>query len=86
MAPLAPCGLIGIAIPVPRFRQDKLTRAFLISQQVIPYRTRGDTCCPGVSTPKIRSLADSSRTLPPTGQRRAAGERATPRVMRVVTT
>jgi hypothetical protein len=62
MAPLAPCGLVGIAIPVPCFRQDILTRAFLISQQVIPYRTHGDTCCPGVSTPKIRSLADSSMT------------------------
>jgi hypothetical protein len=34
--------------------------AYLISKQVIPYRTRGDTCCPGVSTPKIQSLADSS--------------------------
>jgi hypothetical protein len=38
MAPLVPCGLVGIAIPVPRFQQDILTRAFLISQQVIPYR------------------------------------------------
>jgi hypothetical protein len=36
--------------------------AYLISKQVIPYRTRGGTCCPGVSTPKIRSLADSSMT------------------------
>jgi hypothetical protein len=62
MAPLAPCGLIGIAIPVPRFRQDILTRAFLISQQAIPYRTRGGTCYPAVSTPKIRFLADSSMT------------------------
>jgi hypothetical protein len=62
MAPLAPYGLVGIAIPVPRFRQDKLTRAFLISQQVVPYRTHGGTCCPGVSTLKIRSLADSSMT------------------------
>jgi hypothetical protein len=62
MAPLAPCGLVGIAIPVPRSRQDILTRVFLISQQAVPYRTRGGTCCPGVSTPKIRSLADSSMT------------------------
>jgi hypothetical protein len=36
--------------------------AYLISKQVIPYRTRGGTCCPGGSTPKIRSLADSSMT------------------------
>jgi hypothetical protein len=62
MAPLAPCGLVGIAIPVPRFRQGILTRAFIISQQVDPYRTCGGTCCPVVSTPKIRSLADSSMT------------------------
>jgi hypothetical protein len=33
---------------------------FLISKQDIPYWTRDDTCCPEVSTPKIRSLADSS--------------------------
>jgi hypothetical protein len=62
MAPLAPCGLVGIAIPVSRFRQDIRTRAFLISQQVVPYRTRGGTYCPGVSTPTIRSLADLSMT------------------------
>jgi hypothetical protein len=62
MAPLAPCGLVGIAILVPHFRQDILTRAFLISQQAIPYRTCGATCCPGVSTPKTQSLADSSMT------------------------
>jgi hypothetical protein len=36
--------------------------AYLISKQAIPYRTRGGTCCPGVSTPKIQSLADSSMT------------------------
>jgi hypothetical protein len=47
MAPLAPYGLVDIAIPVPRFRQDILTRAFLISQQAVPYRTLGGTCCPG---------------------------------------
>jgi hypothetical protein len=32
----------------------------LISRQVVPYRTRGATYCPRVSTPKTRSLADSS--------------------------
>jgi hypothetical protein len=31
-ASLAPCGLVGIAIPVSLIQQDKLTRAFLISQ------------------------------------------------------
>jgi hypothetical protein len=35
---------------------------FLISNQVVPYWTCGDTYCPGVSTPKIQSLADSSMT------------------------
>jgi hypothetical protein len=59
---LAPCGLVGIAIPVWLIQQDKLTRAFLISQQAIPYWTHGGTCCSGVSTPKIWSLANSSTT------------------------
>jgi hypothetical protein len=36
--------------------------AYLISKQVVPYRTHAGTCCPGVSTPKIRSLANSSMT------------------------
>jgi hypothetical protein len=36
--------------------------AYLISKQVVPYRTCGGTCCPGESTPKIRSLADPSMT------------------------
>jgi hypothetical protein len=36
--------------------------AYLISKQVVPYRTRGGTCCSGVSTPKIQSLADLSTT------------------------
>jgi hypothetical protein len=35
---------------------------FLISEQVVPYRTRGSSCCPRVSTPKIQSLVDSSMT------------------------
>jgi hypothetical protein len=36
--------------------------AYLISKQAVPYRTRGGTCCPGVSTPMTRSLVDSSMT------------------------
>jgi hypothetical protein len=36
--------------------------AYLISKRAVPYRTRGGTCCPRGSTPKIRSLADSSMT------------------------
>jgi hypothetical protein len=35
---------------------------FLISKQVVPYWTRGGTCCPEVSTPKIRSFVDLSTT------------------------
>jgi hypothetical protein len=34
----------------------------LISKQVVPYRIRGGTCCPVVSTSKIWFLADSSMT------------------------
>jgi hypothetical protein len=41
---------------------DTQTIAYLISKQAVPYRTRGGTCCHGVSTPKIRSLANSSMT------------------------
>jgi hypothetical protein len=36
--------------------------AYLISKQAVPYRTHGGTCCPGVSTPTIRCLTDSSIT------------------------
>jgi hypothetical protein len=43
-------------------KQDTLPIVFIISRQAIPYRTCGGTCCPGVSTPKIWSLADSSTT------------------------
>jgi hypothetical protein len=42
--------------------QDTQAIAFLISKQDVPYRTRGVTYCPGVSTPKIQFLADSSTT------------------------
>jgi hypothetical protein len=42
--------------------QDTLPIAFLISKQVVPYRTCGGTCCPRVSTPKIWSIADSRTT------------------------
>jgi hypothetical protein len=43
-------------------KQDMLPIVFLISKQVVPYRTRGGTCYPRVTTSKIRSLADSSTT------------------------
>jgi hypothetical protein len=38
----------------------------LIIQQAIPYQTHGGTCCPGGSTPKNWSLADSSKNHPQT--------------------
>jgi hypothetical protein len=41
---------------------DTQPMAYLISKQAVPYRTRGGTYCPGVSTPKTRSLVDSSMT------------------------
>jgi hypothetical protein len=60
-APLAPCEFGRVIMPISHsFEQGTLPTASQISKQVIPYRTHGDTCCPGVSTPKIRSLADSS--------------------------
>jgi hypothetical protein len=42
--------------------QDTQPIAYLISKQVVPYRTHSSTCYPGVSTPITRSLADSSMT------------------------
>jgi hypothetical protein len=42
--------------------QDTQPIVFLINKQAIPYWARGATWCPGVSTPKILSLADSSTT------------------------
>jgi hypothetical protein len=42
--------------------QDTQPITFLISKQVVPYRTRGGTYCPEVSTPNIQYLVDSSTT------------------------
>jgi hypothetical protein len=63
MAPLAPCEPGRVTTPnSPSFKQGTLLTAPLSSKQVIPYRTRDVTYCPGVSTSKTRSLADSSMT------------------------
>jgi hypothetical protein len=43
-------------------KKDSQPTTSLFSKQVIPYWTRGSTCCPGVSTPKTRPLADLSTT------------------------
>jgi hypothetical protein len=42
--------------------QDSQPTTSPISKQAVLYQIRGGTCCPGVSTPKTRSLADSSMT------------------------
>jgi hypothetical protein len=42
--------------------RDSQPTTSLISNQAIPCRARGDTCCPVVSTPQTRSLADLSIT------------------------
>jgi hypothetical protein len=61
--PLAPCEPRRVTTPISHSsEQGTLPTASLISKQVVPYQTCGDTCCPGVSTPKTRSLADSSMT------------------------
>jgi hypothetical protein len=61
--PLAPCELRQVTTPIfHSSEQGTLPTASIISKQVIPYRTRGGTYYPGVSTPMTRSLADSSMT------------------------
>jgi hypothetical protein len=72
MSPLAPCGL-GSSQSMMKDRSQSMILShstehdtqpisYLISKQVILYWTRGGICCPGVSTSKIRSLADLSIT------------------------
>jgi hypothetical protein len=61
MTPLAPCEPGRVTMPIfHSFEQGTLPTASLISKHVVPYWIRGGTCCPGVSTPKTRSLADLS--------------------------
>jgi hypothetical protein len=43
-------------------KQDSQPTTPLISKQAVPYQTCGSTWCPVVSTPKTRSIADSSIT------------------------
>jgi hypothetical protein len=64
MTPLALCEPRRVTMPISHtIEQCTLPTASLISRQVIPYRTRGSTYCPGMSTPKTRSLVDSSITI-----------------------
>jgi hypothetical protein len=63
-APLAPCGSQVKYHAIPHSpEQDRQPIVFLISKEVIPYWTCGDTCCPRVCTPKIQSLIDSSNHI-----------------------
>jgi hypothetical protein len=63
MTPLTPCEPNWVTMPISHSsEQGILPTTSLISKQVVPYRTRGDTYYPGVSTPKTRSLIDSSMT------------------------
>jgi hypothetical protein len=62
-APPAPCEPRQVTTPISHSsEQGTLPTASIISKQAIPYQTRGGTYYPGVSTPKTRSLADSSMT------------------------
>jgi hypothetical protein len=61
--PLATCEPRRVTMPISySSEQGTLPTTSLISKQGIPYWTRCGTCCPGVSTPMTRSLADSSMT------------------------
>jgi hypothetical protein len=63
-APLAPSGPQVKNHVIPHSsEQDTLPIVLLISMQVFSNRTRGSTCCPGVSTPKIHSLSNSSNHI-----------------------
>jgi hypothetical protein len=61
--PLAPCEPGRVTTPISHSsEQGTLPTTSLIIKQVVPYRTHGGTCYPGVSTLKSQSLADSSMT------------------------
>jgi hypothetical protein len=62
-APLAICEPRRLTTPISH-SSEKVTipTSSLISKQVVPSRTHGGTCCPGLSTAKTRSIADSSMT------------------------
>jgi hypothetical protein len=63
-ASLALCEPGRVTTPISHSsEQGTLPTASLISKQAIPYQTCGDTYCPGLSKPKIQSLADSRITI-----------------------
>jgi hypothetical protein len=62
MAPLAPGGINDVfAVPLHSTKSDTLPKVFLMSKQVVPDQTLDGIVCPGESTPKNRSLDDSSK-------------------------
>jgi hypothetical protein len=62
-APLAPCEHGRVTTPNSHSsEQGTLPTTSLTSKQAVPHQTHGGTCCPGVSTPVTRSLADLSIT------------------------
>jgi hypothetical protein len=63
MTLLAPCEPRRVTTLISHSsEQGILSTTSLISKQAVSYRTRGGTCCHGVSTSKTRSLTDSSMT------------------------
>jgi hypothetical protein len=62
-APLAPYEPRRVTTPIfHSSEQGTLSTTSIFSKQVISHQTRGDTCCPEVSTLNTRSLEDSSMT------------------------
>jgi hypothetical protein len=62
-APLTLCEAGRVTMPYSHLsEQGTLPTAPLIIKKVVPYQTRGGTCCPEVSTPMTQSLADLSMT------------------------
>jgi hypothetical protein len=63
MASLAPCEPWRVTMSISHSsEQGTLPTTPIVIKQAIPYGTRGSICCPGVSTPKTQSVADSSMT------------------------
>jgi hypothetical protein len=64
MTSLAPCEPRRVTTSISHStEQGTFPTISLISKQSVPYQTRGDTFCLGVSTPETQSLVDSSMTI-----------------------
>jgi hypothetical protein len=60
--PLVPYGSDHVMRLSNTTKQDSQPTTSLIIKQIVLYRTHDSICCPGVSTPKTRSLANLSKT------------------------